>query len=152
MKKLMLLFSLLAIFTACSSDETQVSKNEGRVLLTSHEKYKLQSGEEKERSKEIHLLYLWKANDKDFDLYTNSADILEGELLDKKTGKSEKYYASAYNTEIFGTNLPTGKYVMVIYYADANKSYTYFDIKNGETASLKKYYKPKDVGQQYSEW
>lgn len=153
MKKLILLFSLLAFTVACSSDdETTTTKNEGRVLFTSHEKYNLQSGEEKERSKDIHLLYVWKADGKDFDLYTNSVDILGGELLDKKTGKSEKYYASAYKTDVFGSNLSTGKYVMVVYYADTNKSYTYFDIKEGETTTLKKYYKPTEVGQQYSPW
>lgn len=106
----------------------------------------------KSEEKEIHLLYEWKTDDKDFDLYTNSVDILGGELLDKKTGKSEKYFASAYKTVVFGTNLSTGKYVMVVFYADANKSYTYFYIKDGETTSLKKYYNPKNIGKQYSEW
>lgn len=155
MKRILLLLLCVITFSACSSsdDETFIDKDEkGAFFFTSYEKYNLQSGEEKERHKEIQLLYIWEADGKDYDLYTNASDILKGFLYDNISGVSEERIRWAGKTYTYDTKLDPGKYVIVVFYLDGNKSYTYFDIEANKTTEFKKYYKKREVGQSYSEW
>lgn len=155
MKKLILLLLCMATFSACSSsdDTPAIDKDEkGLFFLTSYEKYELQSGEEKERYKDIHLLYIWEADGKDYDLYSNASDILKGFLYDKETGISEEQIRWGSTKDIYQTKLTPGEYVIVVFYDDGNKSYTYFNIEANKTTEFKKYYKKREVGQSYSEW
>jgi len=156
MKKLILLFSLLAIITACSSDdETTAINKEGTLFFTSYEKYNLSTGEEQERKIKVAAIMIWHADGKEFDFVKSYSDILKGYVWDNISSKSYKYNHVTMYTDTYDLKLQPGKYAIFVQY-DSDKgytqSYTYFEIRQGEFTELKKYYKPKEVGSYYAPW
>lgn len=156
MKKLMLLFSLLAFTVACSSDdEISATTNEGTLFFTSYEKYKLSTGEEQERKIKVAAIMIWNADGKDFDFVKSNSDILKGFVWDNISNQSYKYNYVTMYTDTYSLKLKPGKYAIFVQY-DKDKgydqSYTHFEVKSGEMTDLKKYHKSQPIGSYYAPW
>jgi len=83
------------------------------------------------------IIFVWKADGKDFDL-TNTQDMRSGYLLDKKTNVSVKYDYG--QTGIISEKVATGHYFVFVWRTDGpfTYSYTYFDVTQDNFLQLKK--------------
>lgn len=155
MKRLLLLICLIFAIGCSKSDDGISKTKDSGLMFYSYEKYKLNTGEEKEKDLDFEMVRIWDANGKDFDFEkSGTTDVLEGYLWDKKTNKSHQSIDLKLGGSHYITKLNQGKYVIFILYK-ANKNYTQsyseFEVKD-DYIKIKKYFKPRVVGNLYAEW
>ncbi|MCC9134859.1 lipoprotein [Pontibacter silvestris] len=138
MKKLLFPLLILLILSACIDEEPEPITKMDLVVTKEN---KLSSGSITAESK-MAIIHVWQADNREFDVDA-SPDIQLGYAYDKESNSFQTMNYGAVGKRM-NERIKPGRYFIYVLLPKSSAegslaySYTYFDIKEGETASLSK--------------
>jgi hypothetical protein len=154
MKKLLLLsLSILTFLTACKKEKEAEPKT--RVIVDITKQNISASGEIIEKPT-LAIIQIWSAEGSDFDINA-SPDIHVGYAFDKNTGSFKTINRGAIGSSM-NERLAPGRYFVYVFLPKSSGkgslaySYTYFDIKQGETLKIVKTFSHSDCTGEFESW
>jgi hypothetical protein len=155
MKKLLILPLLfLLAFTGCKKDGDGPADT--RLALTIFKQEQSSTGDITEIPASA-IVHVWKAEGRDFDVAASGTDINIGYAYDKTTQTSYTANHGAVGNTMREKIEPGRYFVYVVLPKSANAgsqaySHTYFDIKEGQTKTLKKVFSYNVANNQFENW
>ncbi len=155
MKKLLILpLLILLAFTGCKKDDEGPS--ETRMALTIFKQEQSATGQITEVPVSA-IVHVWKAEGRDFDVAASGADVNVGYLYDKTSQTSYTATAGAVGNSMREKIEPGRYFVYVVLNKSSSAgsqaySHTYFNVKEGETETLKKTFSFDAANNQFESW
>lgn len=152
-----ILVTLLAtlLFISCKEESTPAPKPETIMDLKVMQQRKLSSGQIVAEPTQA-IIHVWKAENRDFDV-SSSPDIHYGYVFDKQSQSFVTMDYGAIGSKM-RERIEAGKYfVHVLLPKSSNNtslaySYSYFEIKTGETLNLVKTFSHDISPESYEDW
>lgn len=154
MRNVLYTLLILLFITACKEEDTPSPKT--RYDIEVRKQIKDSAGKVTAKPT-LALIYMWPSEGRDFDVSASGSDVYAGAVYDKNSGTlvTAKYGAVG---AVMNEEVEPGKYFVYVTLPKSSEqsslvhSYTYFELKEGETLEVRKTFGYSLTPGQFEEW